>query len=241
MRLYVKSDDGFCLLGKSVGCEPSGSRSCQRPAGGQATRWDDTRGRPRGPAPARRPQVLRRTLKPTADTAVKCHNPRPRDRPGEARGEPSTGVRDRSRMMPGRRRERHPAFWGAHLRPHFLPGADRWQRGAGEARGFGCGDAEQAQEGFGKLVYRALLDVARVALVQPQQPKQPPGDGGQGDFRVGKVKRPVAWPALISRKARGASPRGAFSRSRPALVMNWAHLPRLRHGVSRRAVVVPLR
>ena len=77
MRLYVKNDDGFCLLGKSVGCEPSGSRSCQRPAGGQATRWDDTRGRPSGPAPARRPQALRRTLKPTAATAVKCHNPRP--------------------------------------------------------------------------------------------------------------------------------------------------------------------
>ena len=58
--------------------------------------------------------------------------------------------------------------------------------GCGEACGFGCGDAEQAHEGFGKLVYRGVLDVARVALVQPQQPKQPPGDGGQGDFRVGE-------------------------------------------------------
>jgi hypothetical protein len=81
------------LAGEVSRLRAIGSRSCQCPAGGQAARWDDTRGRPFGPAPARRPQVLRRTLKPTAATAVKMPQPPPRDRPGEALGEPFTGVR----------------------------------------------------------------------------------------------------------------------------------------------------
>jgi hypothetical protein len=45
-----------------------------------------------------------------------------------------------------------------------LPGAGLWQRCGRQARGFGRGDAEQAQHAIGELVDGCLVDVLRVAL-----------------------------------------------------------------------------
>ena len=57
----------------------------------------------------------------------------------------------------------------------LLPGVSGREREGGEAGGFGCGDAEQAQLGLGELVDGGLRDAFRVPLAHPQQPEQAAG------------------------------------------------------------------
>jgi hypothetical protein len=52
-----------------------------------------------------------------------------------------------------------------------LPGSGFGEGAPGDPLGFAGGDAEHAQEGFGELVDRGLVDLLGVVLVHAQQPQ----------------------------------------------------------------------
>jgi len=85
--------------------------------------------------------------------------------------------------------------------------ADRPDRGQGsrdEAGGFGSGNAEQPQAGFGELVHGCLVHVFRMPLAQAQQPEQAAGRGAERDLRVGDGETPGGLPGMDV--AQGAAP-----------------------------------
>ena len=67
----------------------------------------------------------------------------------------------------------------------LLPIAGVGEGQCGQAGGFGCGYAEQAQDGLGELIDSGLVHTFGVALAQPQQAEQPPGHGAERDPGLG--------------------------------------------------------
>ncbi len=116
-------------------------------AGGAVGRHSWWAGRPCVSAPS---TAVTETTESDGDCPREVQPPSPR----QARGRQLGTVRwvgETLTLMPGR--QPRPRAGAPACARAFLPGADGRQWGAGEARGFGGGDAEQAQKGFGKLVY----------------------------------------------------------------------------------------
>ena len=92
--------------------------------------------------------------------------------------------------------------------PRLLPRAGVREREGGEAGGFGCGDAEQAQLGLGELVDGGLGDAFGVPLAHPQQPEHATGHGAERDLGIGHGEPPRGLPGLdVAQGARGQAGR----------------------------------
>src|SRR5271165_3037938 len=95
----------------------------------------------------------------------------------------------------------------------LLPGVSGREREGDEAGGFGTGNAQQAQLGLGELIHGGLIHAFRMPLAHALSTIS----------ASATVNRPVACPAWMSRRARGARPRGmSNSRSRPPPARNPA-------------------
>ena len=98
---------------------------------------------------------------------------------------------------------------------------DGGQGGRDEEGGFGSGNAEQPQAGFGELVHGCSHPFVPGAARATAAAQAAPRHGAERDFGVGGGEAASSCPARMSRRARGASPRDA-SRVQAARVMNRA-------------------